>query len=120
MGKGGLTRRARGRLDSHRQNGLFHSLGFCPFRGRVSSLQPPVTQRARGPFGRLRTARLDSHRQIGIFVASGFLRFVSESRPASRRPAPCSGVSRQRAPGLTQAVGAPSEAWRFLQGESPY
>ena len=29
--------------------------------------------------------RLDSHRQIGFFVALGFVRFVSESRPSSRR-----------------------------------
>jgi hypothetical protein len=29
--------------------------------------------------------RLDSHRQIGFFVAASLLRFVSESRPASRR-----------------------------------
>jgi hypothetical protein len=36
-----------------------------------------LTQRARG--------RLDSHRQNGFFVALGFVRFVSESRPASRR-----------------------------------
>ena len=38
------TRRARGRLDSHRQIGLFCGFGFCPFRGRVSSRQPPVTR----------------------------------------------------------------------------
>jgi hypothetical protein len=36
-----------------------------------------LTVRARG--------RLDSHRQIGFFVALGFVRFVGESRPASRR-----------------------------------
>ena len=39
--------RARGRLDSHRQNGLFRGLRFAPFRGRVSSLQPPVTRAVR-------------------------------------------------------------------------
>jgi hypothetical protein len=38
------TMRARGRLDSHRQNGFFRSFGFCPFRERISSRQPPVTQ----------------------------------------------------------------------------
>jgi hypothetical protein len=38
------TRRARGRLDSHRQIGFFRGFGFCPFRERVSSLQPPVTR----------------------------------------------------------------------------
>jgi len=41
---GGLTRRARGRLDSHRQNGFFRGFGFYPFWERVSSLQPPVTR----------------------------------------------------------------------------
>jgi hypothetical protein len=39
--------RARGRLDSHRQNGLFRGFGLCPFRGRVSSRQPPVTRAVR-------------------------------------------------------------------------
>ena len=34
--------RAR-RLDSHRQKGLFRGFEFYPFRGRVSSLQPPVS-----------------------------------------------------------------------------
>jgi hypothetical protein len=38
------TLRARGRLDSHRQKGFFRGLRFAPFRGRVSSLQPPVTR----------------------------------------------------------------------------
>jgi hypothetical protein len=32
------------RLDSHRQIGIFVVLGFFPFRGQVSSLQPPVTR----------------------------------------------------------------------------
>ena len=49
-----LTQRARGPrtaplsgaggLDSHRQNGIFRGFGFCSFRERVSSLQPPVTR----------------------------------------------------------------------------
>jgi len=39
--------RARGRLDSHRQNGFFRGFGIRPFRGRVSSLQPPVTRAVR-------------------------------------------------------------------------
>ena len=39
--------RARGRLDSHRQIGLFRGFGLWPFRGRVSSLQPPVTRAVR-------------------------------------------------------------------------
>jgi hypothetical protein len=39
-----LTRRARGRLDSHRQIGFFVALGFVRFVERVSSLQPPVTR----------------------------------------------------------------------------
>ena len=39
-----LTQRERERLDSHRQIGFFHGSGFCPFRGRVSSHQPPVTR----------------------------------------------------------------------------
>jgi len=34
------------RLDSHRQIGLFRGSGFCPFRGRVSSLQPPVSRQS--------------------------------------------------------------------------
>ena len=38
------TQRARGRLDSHRQNGFVRGFGLPPFRGRVSSLQPPVTR----------------------------------------------------------------------------
>ena len=38
-----VTQRARGRLDSHRQNGFFRGFGFCPFRERVSSRQPPVS-----------------------------------------------------------------------------
>jgi len=32
---GRLTMRARGRLDSHRQNGFFRGLRFSPFRGRI-------------------------------------------------------------------------------------
>jgi hypothetical protein len=31
--------RACGRRDSHRQIGFIRGYGFCPFRGRVSSLQ---------------------------------------------------------------------------------
>jgi hypothetical protein len=42
-----LTMRARGRLDSHRQNGFFRGFGFFPFHERVSSLQPPVTRAVR-------------------------------------------------------------------------
>jgi hypothetical protein len=38
------TRRARGRLDSHRQNGFFRGFGFCPFRG--ASLVPPAAGNA--------------------------------------------------------------------------
>jgi len=34
------------RLDSHRQNGFVRDIGFYPFRGRVSSLQPPVSHSA--------------------------------------------------------------------------
>ena len=39
-----LTMRARGRLDSHRQNELILALGFIRFVGESTSLQPPVTR----------------------------------------------------------------------------
>jgi len=48
----------------------------------------------------------DSSPFSSVFLASSFFCSRSESRPAHQR--------------LTQTVGAPSEAWRFLQGESPY
>jgi hypothetical protein len=41
---GGLTQRARGRLDSHRQNGFIVALGFIRFVGKSRPFQPPVTQ----------------------------------------------------------------------------
>jgi hypothetical protein len=43
--------------------------------------------------------------KMTLFVTLGFVRFASESRPAHLR--------------VTLTVSAPSEAWRFLQGESP-
>ena len=44
--------------------------------------------------------------KLAFFVALGYLRFVGESTSLQ--------------PPVTRAVGAPREAWRFLQGESPY
>jgi len=35
-----VTMRARGRLDSHRQNGIFRGFKFFPFSERVSSREP--------------------------------------------------------------------------------
>jgi len=46
------TRRARGRLDSHRQMGIFRGFVFLPFRERVSSLQPPVSRKERAGLSR--------------------------------------------------------------------
>ena len=48
----------------------------------------------------------DSSPFSSVFLASSFFCSRIESTPAHQR--------------LTQTVGAPSEAWRFLQGESPY
>jgi hypothetical protein len=45
------TRRARGRLDSHRHIGLFHGFGFCPFRGQVHV--PPAVADAQDVGGSL-------------------------------------------------------------------
>ena len=42
--KSGLTKRARGRLDSHRQIGFVRVFEFYPLRRQVSSRQPPVTR----------------------------------------------------------------------------
>jgi hypothetical protein len=58
-----LTVRARGRLDSHRQIGNFRSFGFCPFRGRVSSLQPPVTRAVGRQREIMQTKSIDSSKQ---------------------------------------------------------
>jgi hypothetical protein len=41
------TQRARGRLESHRQNGFIRYFSFALFRGRVSSRQPLVTRAIR-------------------------------------------------------------------------
>jgi hypothetical protein len=102
------TRRARGRLDSHRQNGFFRGFGFCPFRGRVSSLQPPVTRAVGRPTRRAR-GRLDSHRQIGFFRGFGFCPF--RGRVSSLQPPVTRAVRPNTA--CTRTAGFSPPNWLF-------
>lgn len=61
-------------MELHSASRLMYQIAF--FTSKRNAVKRP-TRRARG--------RLDSHRQISVFVALGFGRFVSESRPSSRR-----------------------------------
>jgi hypothetical protein len=48
-----LTMRARGRLDSHRQNGFFVAFGFILFESESHPFQPPVTRAVGLPLNNL-------------------------------------------------------------------
>jgi hypothetical protein len=97
-----LTRRARGRLDSHRQIGLFRGFVAYPFCERVSSRQPPVSRELHAGLSRSVTLRGLSH--------SVALRGLSR-QTAAGLPLQGARRSRQKAPGLSPDGDSIAGCW---------